>query len=346
MDHWKIQVPPLVSVIIITWNGKQLLERFLPSVVSTDYPQLEVIVADNASDDDTVDWLAATHPTVRVVQHPENWRFARGNNAAVAHANADYLVFLNNDVEVSPGWLQPLVETLNLPGVVAVQPKLLQCERRQQFEYAGASGGFLDRAGVPFTRGRLLDTLEEDRGQYDDARDIFWATGAALAVQRRAFENAGGFDEWFEMHMEEIDLCWRLQRAGGRIRVEPASEVYHLGGASLPQGNPRKTYYNVRNSLVTLVKNLPPAEAARAVRARRVIDGLATLRAIASGRRDEARAIRNGWHDARARWPSVSGPPPGEAVVRPPYRGLLVTDYFLRGRRRFSDLPRALFDDP
>lgn len=336
-------VRPRVSVVIVTWNGRGLLERFLPSVLATDYPELEVVVADNASSDGTAEWLEATHPDVVVVRHPDNWLFAKGNNAALPAASGEVVCFLNNDVEVPPGWLSPLVAALDDERVVAVQPKLLQHGDRTMFEYAGASGGFLDALGIPFTRGRILDTLEPDLGQYDDARDVFWATGAALLVRRRAFEAAGCFDESFGMHMEEIDLCWRLWRAGGRVRVEPASEVYHLGGASLPQGDPRKTYLNVRNSLVMLAKNLPPADAARALRGRRVLDIVAAAKAWASGRRDEADAIRRARRDARARIQAVTPPPSDDPVVLPPYRGRIAVDALVRGRRRFSDLPADRF---
>ena len=332
-----LPVPARVSVVVVTWNGLGLLKRFLPSVLATDYPDLEVIVADNASDDGTAEWLASEHPEVVVVRHSENLLFAAGNNRALVAATGDLVCFLNNDVEVPPGWLGPLAAAFDEPGVVAVQPKLLQHADRQRFEYAGASGGFLDAYGYPFTRGRLFDTLEEDRGQYDDARDVFWATGAALVVRRDAFEAAGGFDESFGMHMEEIDLCWRLQRRGGRVRVEPMSEVYHLGGASLPRGDARKMFYNVRNGLVMLAKNLPPTEARRALRARRALDAVAAARAWIGGDRAEASAIRRARREARARIAQVQ-PPDDPVPVLPPYRGSVVLDYFGRGRRRFSDL--------
>lgn len=343
---------PRVSVVIVTWNGRALLERFLPTVLATDYPELEVVVADNASTDGTADWLAAVHPGVVVVRHPENWLFARGNNAAVPHASGRYLVFLNNDVAVPPGWLRPLVATLEaMPDVAAVQPKLLQHggapggSGRQRFEYAGGAGGFLDAYGYPFTRGRLFFTLEADRGQYDDARDVFWATGACLAVRRTAFERVGGFDERFGMHMEEVDLCWRLRRAGGRVRVAPESVVYHLGGASLPQGDPRKAYYNFRNGLLMLYKNLPPREWRRVARARRVLDAVAVARALAAGHHAEAAAVRRARRDARALFAHYADARPADdgPVVLPPYRGSLVLDYFVRRHRRFSDLPVARF---
>ncbi len=332
---------PRVSVVIVTWNGRALLERFLPSVVAGS--DAEIVVADNASSDGTAAWLAREHPSVGVVVHPENRLFAAGNNDAVVATAGDVLVFLNNDVEVTPGWLVPLVGALAEPGVVAVQPKLVQHADRGRFEYAGASGGFLDRYGYPFTRGRLFATMERDQGQYDDARDVFWATGAALAVRRDAFLAAGGFDAQFGMHMEEIDLCWRLQRAGGRVRVAPSSVVAHLGGASLPQGHPRKTYLNFRNNLVMLAKNLPSDEMRNVLRARRALDAVAAAQAAAAGRPAEARAIRRAWASFAAVRASLPTPAPGEAAVRPTYRGSVVADYYARGRRHFSDLPAGRF---
>ena len=249
---------PRVSVVIVTWNGRPLLERFLPSVLATAYNRTSrSIVADNASTDGTAEWLAAAHPAVVVVRHAENLLFAGGNNAAVPHTTGELVCFLNNDVEVPPDWLGPLVAAFDEPDVVAVQPKLLQHGDRTRFEYAGASGGFLDRDGIPFTRGRLFDTLEPDTGQYDDARDVFWATGAALAVRRKTLS-------WRPAASTRPSGCtWRRSTCAGgcsgpagAIRVEPASRVYHLGGASLPRGA-RKTYLNYRNGLAMLVKNLP-----------------------------------------------------------------------------------------
>ena len=298
-------------------------------------------IADNASQDGTADWLSATYPHVKTVRHAENLMFAGGNNRAAPSATGEVLCFLNNDVEVPPRWLTPLISAFDDPGVVAAQPKLLQHADRTLFEYAGGSGGFLDADGYPFTRGRLFDTMEPDRGQYDDARDVFWATGAALAVRRDAFDAVGGFDESFEMHMEEIDLCWRLQRAGGRVRVEPASEVYHLGGASLPNGDPRKTYYNFRNGLVMLAKNLPPDEAKRVLRRRQLLDAVAATRAVVAGRTSEADAIRRARRDARARIVALGASDTHHAIL-PPYRGSVVADYFLKSRRRFSDLPTPM----
>ncbi len=340
---------PRVSIIIVSWNALPLLQQCLPSVVATDYPDLEIILADNASTDGSAGWVRAAYPSVQVVQHPANWLFCRGNNAALPHATGQYVMLLNNDVEVPPGWLHPLVRTMERhPEVGAVQPKLLQYDDRSHFEYAGGAGGYLDRFGYPFTRGRLFFTMEEDHGQYDAPRDIFWATGAALMLRRTALDEVGPLDERFEMHMEEIDLCWRLHRAGYRVLAQPASTAYHIGGASLPQGSPRKAYYNFRNSLLMLYKNLPPAHWRRIFPMRVLLDGGAVLRALASGRLQEAAAIIRAYRDAhrmRRHYADVR-PDPDEPAVVPPYRGSIVLDYFLRKRRRFSELPSEWFRSP
>jgi GT2 family glycosyltransferase len=315
-------------------------------VVATDYPDLEIILADNGSTDASVGWVRQTYPEVRIVSHPENWGFCRGNNEAVPHATGDVLLFLNNDVEVDPGWLSPLVNALLASDdVAAVQPKLLQASDRSMFEYAGAAGGFIDALGYPFTRGRIFFTMEPDRGQYDDARDVFWATGAAMLVRREAFEAAGGFDEAFFMHMEEIDLCWRLHRMGYRVRVEPASVVYHIGGGSLPQGDHRKAYYNFRNGLLLLYKNLPPREWARIFPRRAAQDLLAAARSLALGRPAEVLAVLRAYNDAhfmKKRYADLR-PSSAETPALPIYRGNIVRDYFLRGRKHFSDLRQDRF---
>ncbi|PQJ34193.1 glycosyl hydrolase [Salinibacter sp. 10B] len=340
---------PRVSVIIVSWNARSVIEKCLPSVVATEYPNLEIIFADNASTDGSAAWIAREYPSVKIVRHPENWLFCRGNNAALPHATGEYVLLLNNDVEVPPGWLHPLVETMQThDDVGAVQPKLLQYDDRDQFEYAGAAGGFLDRVGYPFTRGRMFDTMETDRGQYDDPCDVFWATGAALLLRRTALNEVGLLDERFKMHMEEIDLCWRLQRHGYRVRVQPKSTVYHIGGASLPQGSPRKAYYNFRNSLLLLYKNLPPSEWRKTIPLRVACDLAALGRTVAAGRMDEATAILRAYRDAAQmhRYYTDTRPAETDSVVLPPYRGLIPLDYFLRNRTTFASLPPHQFLGP
>jgi GT2 family glycosyltransferase len=340
-------VLPRVSIVIVTWNARPLLARFLPSVVATDYPDLEIVVADNASTDGSAEWVEATFPSVRVVRHPENWRFCRGNNAAIPHTTGRYVCLLNNDVEVTPGWLRPLVALMEEePDVGAVQPKLLQTEDRARFEYAGASGGHLDDYGYPFARGRLFDNLEPDHGQYDDRADVFWATGAALLLRREAIDQVGLLDEHLEMHMEEIDLCWRLWRAGWRVRVEPASTVFHLGGGSLPQGDPRKVYYNFRNSFLLLHKHLPRHVMARLAPRRYALDTLAGMRALAAGRPRDLLAIVRAHRDYRRMSRRYQPPGSHETPVLPSYAGSIAADFFGRRLRAFSELPRERFRAP
>jgi GT2 family glycosyltransferase len=335
---------PRVSILIVSWNALPLLQRFLPSVAATDYPDLEIVLGDNASSDGTAEWVRATIPGVRIVRHVQNRLFAGGNNAAWPVTTGKYVVLLNNDVEVPQGWLHPLVRCLEEnPDVAAVQPKLHQVDRPNRFEYAGASGGFLDRFAYPFTRGRLFSTLEDDRGQYDDAQDVFWATGAALMLRRAAIDEIGLFDEHFEMHMEEIDLCWRLWRAGWRVRVEPASVVRHLGGGSLPKGDPQKVFYNFRNSFLLLHKHLPRPLLKRIEPLRYALDTAAGAQAIAGGRIDDLRAIVRAHSDYR-RLKRIIEPVTDLPVVLPPYRGSIAVDYFVRGRKRFSDLPSEAFE--
>lgn len=342
------QVHPLsVSIIIVSWNALPLLQRCLPGVVATTGEgDAEIILADNASADGSAEWVATHFPTVRIVRHPENWAFCKGNNAAIPHARGRYILLLNNDVEVTPGWLKPLVDTLDRhPACAAVQPKLLQTGERDRFEYAGASGGFLDALGYPFTRGRLFFTLETDAGQYNDNRRVFWATGAAVLLRRDALDRCGLLDERFYMHMEEIDLCWRFQRAGYEIRVEPASVVHHIGGGSLPYGHARKAYFNFRNGLLMLYKNLPRRRWLAVFLARLLLDGLAILRSVATGNLAEGRSILRAYWDAHRMRSLYAGERPAatEPAVLPSYRGSIVVDYFLRGRRRFSELPSSRF---
>ncbi|MBP3548015.1 MAG: glycosyltransferase family 2 protein [Alistipes sp.] len=243
-----------LSVVILNWNGRAHLERYLPSVVAHTSGDAEVVVADNGSTDDSLQWLRLNYPEVRVVRLDRNYGFAGGYNRALREIEAEYYLLLNSDVEVTEGWWQPLVELLDAePDVAVVAPKLLSDARREEFEYAGASGGFIDYLGYPFCRGRILSCVERDEGQYDDRRDIFWASGAAMCCRSEVFHSIGGFDDDFFAHMEEIDLQWRMQLAGWRIMVEPRAKVYHLGGGTLPVSS-RKIYLNHRNNLAMLYK--------------------------------------------------------------------------------------------
>ena len=280
------------SIIIVTWNALHHLKNYLSSVAATDYPDYEILIADNASSDDTREWVQENFPGVRVVRLDENYGYCGGNNRAAKKATGDILLFLNNDVEVDPGWLTPLNDVFqNNPEVAVVQPKLRSHTNKEYFEYAGAAGGFLDKYGYPFCRGRILETVEKDNGQYDEPTDIFWASGAAFAIRKDQFELMNGFDEDFEFHMEEIDLCWRLWNRGYRVRYCPSSVVYHLGGGSLAMGSPRKMYYNFRNNLIMLWKNATPYDLLTKFPVRIKLDIIAFLRSLVTFKFREAEAI-------------------------------------------------------
>lgn len=243
------------AIIILNWNGKKLLEQFLPSVILYS-EEASIYIADNASTDDSIDYLKTNFPTVQIIQNKTNGGFAKGYNDALKHINADIFCLLNNDVEVTQNWLSPIIDTFQSePNIAIIQPKILDYKRKGYFEYAGAAGGFIDKFGYPYCRGRIFNTIEKDKGQYNDAVDIFWASGACLFIRKNVFERLNGFDEAFFAHMEEIDLCWRAKNLDFKIKYVGASTVFHVGGATLSNTNPKKTYLNFRNSLFTLVKN-------------------------------------------------------------------------------------------
>ncbi len=276
---------PLVSVIVLNWNGLHHLKKYLPSVAATRYPNLELILADNASEDESTEWVSKNFPQIKIIRFDENLGFCRGNNRAAEQACGDFLVFLNNDVRVSENWLHPQIALFEaFPKLAAVQPKILSDRKPEYFDYAGAAGGMLDRLGYPWCRGRILDSIEKDTGQYDALPyPIFWASGAAMCIRNDLFIRSGGFDEAFDMHMEEIDLCWRLQRMGYEIRYCPEAVVHHWGGGTLAMGDPGKYYYNFRNSLATVTKNYPEASLIPILLLRLFLDGLAGLRFLFSG---------------------------------------------------------------
>ncbi len=251
-----------LAIVILNWNGLGYLRRFLPSVKENSQGEhIEIWVADNFSSDQSLEFVRESFPEIHILEFDRNYGFAGGYNRALASIRAEYYILLNSDVEVAAGWTEPLLELMESDiEVAACMPKIKDLNRREYFEHAGAAGGFIDFLGYPFCRGRIFDVVEKDTGQYDDARDVFWATGACMMVRSADWHMAGGFDERFFAHMEEIELCWRLKNAGKRIRVVPSSEVYHLGGGTLPAGNPRKTWFNFRNSLLMLLLNLPPGK--------------------------------------------------------------------------------------
>ncbi len=293
-----------VAVIILNWNGAALLRRYLPGVLeNTDDTLADVIVADNGSDDESRDVLDREFPQVKTLCFESNLGFAGGYNRAIKETGYELTILLNSDVRTPAGWLAPLIEALDDEAVGAVQPKLLKDrdDDRRVFEYAGAMGGFLDKHGYPYCRGRVFASVEDDRGQFDadGVTPVFWASGACLAVRTAAFTAVGGLDASFFAHMEEIDLCWRLQLAGYRVVVTPRSEVFHLGGGSLPQGNARKTYLNFRNNLLMLRKNLPAREGRRLLVVRRLLDTLALVQTLLKGHWGDVKAIVKAHRDYR-----------------------------------------------
>lgn len=273
-----------IAVVILNWNGVQLLEQFLPSVIAYS-PEATVYVADNASTDTSVEFVRANFPSVKIVINKDNYGFAKGYNEALKHIDADVYALVNSDIEVTENWLLPIIETFQKePNTAVVQPKLLDYKNKEYFEYAGAAGGFLDRFGFPFCRGRIFDTLEKDNGQYDDDIEIFWASGACFFIRKEVFWELGGFDNDFFAHQEEIDLCWRIFNAGHAIKYCHSSKVYHVGGATLQEGSPMKTFLNFRNSLAMMVKNLPAASLFPILFLRLSQDGIAGIRFILQGK--------------------------------------------------------------
>jgi GT2 family glycosyltransferase len=341
-----LSILPSVAVVILNWNGKGFLETFLPSVCRSTYGNLQIYVADNASTDDSVAFVKAHFPQVQLIQNTENSGFAGGYNEALKHVQADIYVLLNQDVEVEAGWIEPVIALMARDErIAACQPKLRAYNDRASFEYAGAAGGWMDILGYTFCRGRILYTTEHDTGQYDDEQDVFWATGAALFIRSACFHEVGGFDASFFAHMEEVDLCWRLQRAGYRICYCPSSMVYHVGGGSLPQGNPRKLYLNFRNNLMMLWKNLHPADRWIVLYQRFFLDMLAAAKSLASGKPKDMRAIFRAYRHYfrwRRRYDRRRDTLPNRKLLGMTgvFHGIMIWRYYFLNRRKFQELER------
>ncbi len=280
-----------LAIVILNYNGEEMLKRFIPTLLNCS-EDAEIVVADNASDDNSVATMQRCHPEVRIITLQKNWGFAEGYNRALKHVDAKYYLLLNSDVEVTEGWLDPLLSIMEAdPSIAACQPKLLDYKRKTHFEYAGASGGFMDCYGYPYCRGRIFDTVEEDKGQYDTPCEIFWATGAAFLVRSNCYWEVGGLDGRFFAHMEEIDFCWRLRARGHRIVCIPQSAVFHVGGATLSRSNPRKTFLNFRNNLLMLYKNLPAQRLRRVMMMRAFLDYVAAVKFLLSGDIKDFKAV-------------------------------------------------------
>lgn len=352
-----------IAIVILNWNGRGMLERFLPSVMRyslldkepeagwrvphEDVLEMssEVIVADNGSTDDSVSFLESRYPEVRIIRLDRNYGFAEGYNKALQQVEADYYVLLNSDVECTPHWIQPVVCMMERERRVAIaQPKLMMYSQRNMFEYAGGAGGFIDAYGYPFCRGRLFSTLETDRGQYDDECNIFWATGAAMFVRANVFHELGGLDGDFFAHMEEIDFCWRAKNAGYEVRFTPRSTVYHVGGGTLPKSSPFKTRLNFRNNLSMLYKNLPEKDLHRVLRLRIILDWVAALKFLLQGHLGEFSAVRTAHREFREMRPQLEEKRQSlkQTAVSGIYRRLLLKDYYLLGRKTFGSLKGLL----
>ncbi len=343
-----------VAIVILNWNGKEMLRQYLPGVLRHSRSEATVYVADNASTDVSLELLNTRfRPDVQTIELDRNYGFAEGYNKALRQIDAEYYVLLNSDVEVTEGWLTPLVSFMDEhPDVAACQPKLLAVHDRESFEYAGASGGYLDRYGYPFCRGRLFDTVERDNGQYDDVADVLWATGAALMIRSKDYWEAGGLDGRFFAHNEEIDLCWRLRIRGRRVCCVPQSCVYHVGGGTLPKSNPMKTFLNFRNNLTMLYKCLPDGELRHVMRMRWFLDYLAAWQML---------LLKQSWGDFRAvyrarhafrQWKKdfvadrtaiQASRKTSSATLRQPYS--LLWQYYVKGHKHFSQLPGNYSND-
>ena len=336
-----------LAIVILNWNGAKMLRQYLPSVLQYSREEATVIVADNASTDDSLELLHEHYPEVQLILFDKNWGFADGYNKALAQIDAEYFLLLNSDIEVTHHWLTPLIEFMDThPDVAACQPKLLSIADRDAFEYAGASGGFLDRYGYPFCRGRIFETVEKDDGQYDTPAEVLWATGAALFVRARIYNNVGGLDGRFFAHNEEIDLCWRMRLKGYKIYCLPESVVFHVGGGTLPKSNPMKTFLNFRNNLTMLYKCLSDDELKPVMRWRWWLDYLAAwemlllkrnlgdFKAVYKARRAFKRWKKDFETDRR----SIQENRVAKEIPEQ-RRFSLLWQYYVKGRKHFSDLP-------
>ncbi len=285
--------PPQVAVVILNWNGLQFLQQFLPSVMRSTWPNLQVVVGDNGSTDGSVTFLKETYANkIIIIQNDENYGYTGGYNRVMAQVKADYYILLNSDIEVTPGWIEPVIALMESDSTIAAAaPKIKSFERKGYFEHAGAAGGFIDKLGYPFCRGRLFYEVEEDLGQYDVSGEIFWASGAALFIRSECWREAGGFDERFFAHMEEIDLCWRLKNWGYKVMYCAQSTVYHVGGGTLNTENPFKTYLNFRNNLWLIKKNMSAIRSAYVISMRMWLDLIALIRFVGEGKRKDAWAV-------------------------------------------------------
>jgi len=334
------------AIVILNWNGEKYLQQFLPVLIEhTTLPGVEIIVADNASTDSSLSLLKDKFPTIRTIVFDKNYGFAGGYNKALALLEADYFVLLNSDVEVTPGWLNPLLEYMDMhEKVAACQPKILSYANRSTFEHAGAAGGYIDRFGFPFCRGRVLGLAEEDKGQYDSITDIFWATGACLLIRSNLYRKVGGLDDEFFAHMEEIDLCWRLKSRGYRIACIPESSVFHVGGGALDYESPHKTYLNFRNNLLMLYKNLPARLLEKTMLWRAVFDYAAAVQLFITGKPKNALSVFRARRDFKNMQPAFEEKRKQNILYATSdnkqniLQKSIVLEYYLKGKKTYQEI--------
>lgn len=334
---------PSVAVVILNWNGQSFLERFLPSVVKTNYSNLQIIVADNASTDQSVSFLAQYYPNVEVIVNDKNYGFAEGYNQALAKVNADYFVLLNSDVEVPENWIKPVIDVMQSDeNIAAAQPKIKWQQNKAMFEYAGAAGGFIDSFGFTFCRGRIFDHLEEDLNQYNTDLPIFWASGAAFFIKSKVWKEVGGLDADLFAHMEEIDLCWRLKNRGYKVVSCTSAEVYHVGGGTLDASSPFKSYLNFRNNLIIMQKNLPLGEAFYKVFARLWLDLAAWFQFAFKGQFGFAFSINKAhYHFFKAFFKTAAKRSNRQISLKKHdgvLNGSIVWKYFISKKKKFSEI--------
>ena len=334
---------PSVAVVILNWNGKKYLEKFLPALLTSSYPNKRIIVADNNSSDDSVKFLEQHFPSVEIIRNETNEGFAKGYNVALKKINSDYYVLLNSDVEVTQHWIEPVIQLMESDrSIAACQPKIRSYNNGRQFEYAGACGGWIDNLGYPFSRGRIFEVVEDDDGQYDTAQPCFWASGAALFVRSKIYQEVGGLDEYFFAHQEEIDFCWRLQLAGYKVYVQPLSVVYHVGGGTLPRENSQKAFLNFRNNLIMLAKNLSAGQALWKIPFRLALDAVAAWKGLLEGNGGYFIAICRS-HVQFVKWlffyqkKSVF-PVSKKGKMNGLYDGSVIWQHFVKGKTRFSEI--------
>jgi GT2 family glycosyltransferase len=351
---------PKVAIVILNWNGIKHLSQFLPSVLTSEWPNLEIVVGDNASTDGSVEFLLKEYfPSVTVIQNDDNYGFTGGYNKVLQQVEADYYILLNSDVEVYPGWIAPVIALMESDPLIAVAaPKIKSYLEKDHFEHAGAAGGFIDSLGYPFCRGRIFYEIEKDTGQYEQSSEVFWASGAAMFIKKKCWDEANGFDERFFAHMEEIDLCWRLKNKGYKIMYCAQSEIYHLGGGTLNTENPFKTYLNFRNNLLLLKKNLPYWRSVFVISSRLWLDLIAMMRFLNEGKRKDAWAVskahQNFFMNLFKRANPVEGkrskiknqnptPLTYNSKLKGMYKGSIIVDFFAKKKRSFTELDQKDF---